>query len=286
MLGIKNIRSKISSIKNIQKITKAMEMVASSKIVKVQNRIAISRPYSNAIQKLINNLLSSELEYKISYFDQRNVYNVAFLIISSDKGLCGALNINLFKIALMKMKRLSDKNIKIHLLLIGSKAVSFFNKINSNIISQIINIGYDFNLSELFGMIQIIIQLYDNQSIDKLYIVYNYNVNTLIQKPLITQILPILNKNINFQKKYLNYLYESEPKELLNIIVHRYLESQIYLCVLENLLSEYSARVVTMKNATDNSTKLIKELQLVYNKTRQYNITQELIEIIFGASAI
>ena len=288
MAGAKEIRSKIASVQNTQKITKAMEMVAASKMRRSQERMAASRPYADTMRKVIGHLALGNLEYKHPYLDEREVKRVGYLVVSTDRGLCGGLNINLFKKLLSDMKEWSDKGVQCDMSLIGSKGVSFFNSVGGNIVAQVTGMGDKPSLSELIGPVKVMLQAYDEGRLDKLYIVSNKFINTMSQTPTITQLLPLppAEGEGELEKKTWDYLYEPDPKALLDTLLRRYVESQVYQGVVENLASEQAARMVAMKAATDNGGSLIKELQLVYNKARQASITQELTEIVGGASAV
>ena len=274
MAGAKEIRSKIASVQNTQKITKAMEMVAASKMRKSQDRMAASRPYAETMRKVIGHLAHGNLEYKHPYLEDRDVKRVGYLVVSTDRGLCGGLNINLFKKLLAEMKTWTDKGVQCDLAMIGSKGVSFFNSVGGNVVAQVTGMGDNPSLSELIGL-------------DKLYIVSNKFINTMSQVPTISQLLPLpASDDDDLKHKSWDYLYEPDPKALLDTLLRRYVESQVYQGVVENLASEQAARMVAMKAATDNGGSLIKELQLVYNKARQASITQELTEIVSGAAAV
>ncbi|PWC19421.1 F0F1 ATP synthase subunit gamma [Brenneria corticis] len=287
MAGAKEIRSKIASVQNTQKITKAMEMVAASKMRKSQERMAASRPYAKTIRNVIGHLALGNLEYKHPYLEERDVKRVGYLVVSTDRGLCGGLNINLFKKLLGEMKTWSEKGVDVDLALIGSKAVSFFNSVGGNIVAQVTGMGDNPSVSELIGPVKVMLQAYDEGRLDKLYIVCNRFINTMSQEPLVAQLLPLPPADDGeLKKKSWDYLYEPDPKSLLDTLLRRYVESQVYQGVVENLASEQAARMVAMKAATDNGGSLIKELQLVYNKARQASITQELTEIVGGASAV
>ncbi|NMP28212.1 F0F1 ATP synthase subunit gamma [Rahnella sp. SAP-1] len=288
MAGGKEIRSKIGSVQNTQKITKAMEMVAASKMRKTQDRMAASRPYADTIRKVIGHLALGNLEYKHPYLDERKIKRVGYLIVSTDRGLCGGLNINLFKKVLTEMKGLNEQGVEVDLALIGSKAASFFGSVGGNVVAQVTGMGDNPSLSELIGPVKVMLQAFDEGRLDKLCIVSNKFVNTMAQEPRIVQLLPLprAEEEGELAKKSWDYLYEPDPKALLDTLLRRYVESQVYQGVVENLASEQAARMVAMKAATDNGGSLIKELQLVYNKARQASITQELTEIVGGASAV
>ncbi|MGL9769209.1 MAG: F0F1 ATP synthase subunit gamma [Sodalis sp. (in: enterobacteria)] len=287
MLGVKEVHSKIKSVQNIQKITKAMEMVAASKMRRTQERMAFSRPYAETIRKVIGHIALGNLEYKHPYLAERNVKCVGYLVVATDRGLTGSLNINLFKKLLTDIKEWKRKGAETKLALIGSKAVSFFNFVGIKVVAQLTGMGNNPTLSELIGPVKVMLQIYDKGLLDKLYIVSNKFINTLSQVPQILQILPLLPvEEVYLKNKFWDYLYEPNPKTLLDTLLRRYVESQVYQGVIENLASEQAARMVAMKAATDNGGSLIKELQLIYNKARQTSITQELTEIISGASAV
>ncbi len=287
MAGAKEIRSKIASVQNTQKITKAMEMVAASKMRKTQERMAASRPYAETMRSVIGHLALGNLEYKHPYLEEREVKRVGYLVVSTDRGLCGGLNINLFKKLLADMKEWSDKGVEVDLALVGSKAVSFFASVGGNVVGQVTGMGDDPQLSDLIGPVNIMLQAYDEGRLDKLYVVANKFINTMAQEPKILQVLPLSpGDDEELKEKSWDYLYEPDPKTLLDTLLRRYIESQVYQSVVENLASEQAARMVAMKAATDNGGNLIKELQLVYNKARQASITQELTEIVSGAAAV
>lgn len=287
MAGAKEIRSKIASVQNTQKITKAMEMVAASKMRKSQERMAASRPYAETMRKVIGHLALGNLEYKHPYLDERDVKRVGYLVVSTDRGLCGGLNINLFKKLLAEMKGWSEKGVETDLALIGSKAAAFFGSVGGNVVAQVTGMGDKPSLSNLIGAVNVMLQAYDQGRLDKLYIVSNKFVNTMSQEPQVIQLLPLPPvDDEELKKSPWDYLYEPDPKVLLDTLLRRYVESQVYQGVVENLASEQAARMVAMKAATDNGGSLIKELQLVYNKARQASITQELTEIVSGASAV
>ena len=287
MAGAKEIRSKIASVQNTQKITKAMEMVAASKMRKTQERMAASRPYAETMRSVIGHLALGNLEYKHPYLEEREVKRVGYLVVSTDRGLCGGLNINLFKKLLADMKEWSDKGVEVDLALVGSKAVSFFASVGGNVVGQVTGMGDDPQLSDLIVPVNIMLQAYDEGRLDKLYVVANKFINTMAQEPKILQVLPLPpGDDEELKEKSWDYLYEPDPKTLLDTLLRRYIESQVYQSVVENLASEQAARMVAMKAATDNGGNLIKELQLVYNKARQASITQELTEIVSGAAAV
>ncbi len=286
MAGAKEIRTKIRSIKNTQKITRAMEMVAASKMRKAQERMFTSRPYANKIRDVINQLAKANSEYRHSYLSARPIKRVGFIIVSSDRGLCGGLNVNLFKTTVAAMRQWRDQNVEIDLCLIGTKAEAFFKRYGGNVLAKADHLGDTPSVIDTVGIVKIMLDSYDNGTLDALYIVYNEFVNTMTQAPQVEQLLPIVQTNEQQSTHQWDYIYEPDARELLNILLTRYFESLVYQGVVENLASEQAARMVAMKNASENAGELIDELQLAYNKARQAAITQELSEIIAGASAV
>lgn len=288
MAGAKEIRTKIASIRNTQKITKAMEMVAASKMRKTQERMTASRPYSETIRKVISHIAKGSIGYKHPFLVQREVKKVGYLIVSTDRGLCGGLNINLFKQVLNELKTWKDKNVSVELGLIGAKSIAFFQSLGLEIKSQITGLGDTPEMEDLVGSVNLMINAYRNGEIDAIYIVYNRFINTMSQKPIVQQLLPLpqLENDALQAGGTWDYIYEPSPQVLLENLLVRYVESQVYQAVVDNLASEQAARMVAMKAATDNAGNLITELQLVYNKARQASITNELNEIVAGAAAI
>ncbi|MEJ8679175.1 F0F1 ATP synthase subunit gamma [Plesiomonas shigelloides] len=287
MASAKEIRTKIASVQSTQKITKAMEMVAASKMRKTQERMAASRPYAETMRKVIGHIALGNLEYKHPYLEQRDIKRVGYLIISTDRGLCGGLNINLFKKTLNDMKGWSDKGVAVEVALIGSKATGFFSSAGANVVAQTNGLGDTPSLSDLIGPVKVMLQAYDEGRLDQLHVVYNKFVNTMSQVPTIDQLLPLPKPDENdIPTHKWDYLYEPDPKPLLDTLLSRFIESQVYQGVVENLACEQAARMVAMKAATDNAGNLINDLKLVYNKARQASITQELSEIVSGAAAV
>lgn len=288
MAGAKEIRNKIGSVKNTQKITSAMEMVAASKMRRAQERMSASRPYAETMRKVIGHIAQGQLEYKHPYLIEREVKRVGYIVVSTDRGLCGGLNINLFKSALNEMKQWSAKGAKVDLALIGSKASNFFERHGAKVKAHVSGLGDNPSVNDLIGSVKVMLKAYDNGEIDRLYLVYNKFVNTMVQQPKVDQLLPLpVTEDSKLAKKHhWDYLYEPDPKQLLDALLIRYVESQVYQGVVENLASEQAARMVAMQAATDNAGNLINDLQLVYNKARQASITQELTEIVSGAAAV
>ena len=289
MSSAKEIRNKIKSIQNTKKITKAMEMVAASKMKKVQESMGRSRPYSEKIKDVIKNVGEGVLEYKHPYVVSRNEKNIGVIIISTDKGLCGGLNVNLFKHFMKHMLELNEKKIGIKSVLVGKKAEVFAKRVGLNVVGSITNLGDKPQVSDLLGIIKIVIDLYIAKEIDSVYILYNKFINTMSQCPIYEKVIPIKRKvfsNDSSKRKYWDYLYEPEPEKLLELLMKRYIESLVYQAVVENVACEQAARMVAMKSATDNAGELIDTFKLMYNKARQASITQELSEIVAGAEAV
>ncbi|EJL6553218.1 F0F1 ATP synthase subunit gamma [Vibrio cholerae] len=288
MAGAKEIRTKIGSVKSTQKITKAMEMVAASKMRRSQDAMESSRPYAQTIRKVIGHVANASLEYRHPYLEEREAKRVGYIIISTDRGLCGGLNINLFKKAITDMQTWKEKGAQIELAIIGSKATAFFNNSGAKVAAQVSGLGDGPSLEDLIGSVGVMLKKYDKGELDRLYLVFNQFVNTMVQKPKIDQLLPLPKSDSeDMQRDHMwDYIYEPEPKPLLDALLLRFIESQVYQGVVENLACEQAARMVAMKAATDNASNLIDDLQLVYNKARQAAITQELSEIVGGAAAV
>ncbi len=286
MAGAKEIRTQISSIKSTQKITSAMEMVAASKMRKAQERMETSRPYAQRIRQVVGHVANANAEYQHSFMIEREVRRVGYIIVSTDRGLCGGLNINLFKKTVENMKVWRDQDVQIDLCLIGSKGLSFFRSFGGNVVAAMTHIGDSPNIGDLIGGVKVMLDSYDRGDIDRLYVVQNEFVNTMTQKPKIQQLLPLVPDDDESLKRPWDYLYEPDAKELLDGLLVRYIESQVFQAVVENNACEQAARMVAMKSATDNAGNLIDDLQLVYNKARQAAITQELSEIVSGAAAV
>jgi len=287
MVGTKEIRNKIKSVRNTQKITRAMKMVAASKMRKAQERMQASRPYADYIRAVIAHLSKARPEYTSAYLQEREVKRVGFIIISTDRGLCGGLNVNLFKTVLREMQNWSEKKVGIDLCLVGAKAENFFKRLGVNIVASTTHLGDKPKLNDLLAPVNIMLQSYVDQNIDKLFIVYNSFVNTMTQQPTVHCMLPSPAEEMHLTQTYAwDYLYEPDAQTLIDSLVQRYIESQVYQGVTDNNACEQAARMVAMQAASDNAGELIGELQLVYNKARQAAITQELSEIIAGAAAV
>jgi F-type H+-transporting ATPase subunit gamma len=282
----KEIKTKIGSVKNTQKITSAMEMVAASKMRRAQDSMAASRPYAENIRNVIGHIACGNLEYRHPYLDEREVKRVGYIVVSTDRGLCGGLNINLFKQVLSDAAKWQQQGAEIEFAMIGSKATAFFNNMRANVVAQISGLGDTPEVTDLIGSVKVMLDAYDNGNIDRLFIVYNKFVNTMTQKPNIDQLLPLPKSDDEVIKHRWDYIYEPDAHVLLDQLLVRYVESQVYQGVVENLACEQAARMVAMKAATDNAGDLIDSLQLIYNKARQASITQELSEIVAGAAAV
>ena len=282
----KEIRTKISSIQSTQKITSAMEMVAASKMRKAQDRMELGKPYARRMRSVVGHIANAAPEYKHMYMEERSVQRVGYIIVSTDRGLCGGLNINLFKSAVNSMKTWADQGIEIELSLIGAKAAAFFNSYGGNVTAATRDIGEDPALADLIGGVKTMLDAYGEGRIDRLFLVSNQFVNTMTQDPTVEQLLPLLADEGEEMQHHWDYIYEPDAKELLEGLLTRYIESQVYQSVVENGACEQAARMLAMKNATDNAGDLIDDLQLIYNKARQAAITQELSEIVSGAAAI
>jgi F-type H+-transporting ATPase subunit gamma len=282
----KEVKTKISSIKSTQKITSAMEMVAASKMRKAQERRAVGKPYAIRIRSVVGQIAKAVSEYKHLYMEQREIKRVGYIIISTDRGLCGGLNTNLFKQVINSMKDWSDKGVSNDLCVVGNKAAGFFGGFGGNIVATVKDLGDAPTQNDLIGGIKVMLDAYEAGTIDQLYLVSNEFVNTMTQTPLIEQLLPLKPVENEELSHHWDYLYEPDAKELLDELLVRYIESQVYQGVVENKACEQAARMIAMKSATDNAGELVKELQLLYNKARQAAITQELSEIVSGAAAV
>ena len=286
MAAGKEIRTKISSIQSTQKITSAMEMVAASKMRKAQERMHLGKPYARRMRSVVGHLANSAPEYRHHYMEQRDVKRVGFIVVSTDRGLCGGLNTNLFKATIKSMKEWADQNIEIDLGLVGAKAASFFGSYGGNVTAAVRDLGEAPSIGDLIGGVKAMLDAYEQGKIDRLFLVSNEFVNTMTQIPTVEQLLPLEAEQSEEMKHHWDYLYEPDAKELLEGLLTRYIESQVYQAVVENGACEQAARMLAMKNATDNAGDLIDDLQLIYNKARQSAITQELSEIVSGAAAI
>ena len=286
MAGAKEIRNKIKSIQNTQKITRAMEMVAASKMRKAQERMRAARPYAERMRHVISNLVSAHPEYKHPFLIEREIKRVGFVVVSTDRGLCGGLNSNLFRALLGEVKAWHEKGVEMEFCTIGSKAAGFLKRIGASIVGQATQLGDTPRIEDLIGTVKVMLDGYRDGNVDRLYIAFNDFVNSMTQRPVIEQLLPREPSGDEEVKHYWDYIYEPDSKEVIDHLMLRYIESLVYQAVVENVASEMAARMVAMKAATDNANELIDELQLIYNKARQASITQELSEIVGGAAAV
>ncbi|AFJ03054.1 ATP synthase gamma chain [Methylophaga frappieri] len=288
MASGKEIRTQIASIKSTQKITSAMEMVAASKMRKAQERMAATRPYADKIYNVIQHLAFAHPEYKHPYLqDREESKRVGYIVVSSDRGLCGGLNNNLFKEVLTEIRQKADQGIEIDVCTIGQKASSFFTRLPVNLVGQAVQLGDAPRAHELIGTVKVMLDKYESGEIDALYLVYNQFINTMTQEDKIVRLLPAKpEKPDENLAHHWDYIYEPDAKEVLDDLLVRYIESLVYQGVVENIACEQASRMIAMKNATDNAGNLIDDLQLVYNKARQAAITQEISEIVAGAAAV
>ena len=285
MAAAKEIRTKIKSIQSTQKITRAMEMVAASKMRKAQARMRAARPYAEKIRKVVAHLAHAHAEYQHPYTIKRELRRIGFILVSTDRGLCGGLNANLFRAAIQMIKGWDTQGIGIDICTIGAKAAGFFSRVGGNIVAQAVHLGDQPRLEKLIGTVKVMLDAYEAGRIDQLFLAYNRFINSMTQRPQIEQLLP-LKPGEDVEIKPWDYLYEPEAQEVLDHLLQRYIESLVYQGVVENIACEQAARMVAMKSASDNAGKLIDELRLVYNKARQAAITRELAEIVGGAAAV
>lgn len=288
MAAAKEIRNQIKSIKSTQKITKAMEMVAASKMRRAQDQMLETRPYAEKIYAAIGHVAMAHSQFKHPFLEQREVKRAAIIVVSTDRGLCGGLNINLFKKAVLQMREYRERGVEIDLCVFGSKALGFFKRMGGNIVSQTNHLGDRPRMADLIGGIKVVLDAYRDGTIDEVVLVENKFVNTMTQQPQVTKMLPTTptKEEVPLLKHHWDYIYEPDTPTVLDTLLERYIESLIYQAVVENVACEMAARMVAMKSATDNAGSLIKELQLIYNKARQAAITQEISEIVGGAAAV
>ena len=288
MANEKEIRSKIRSVQNMRKITKAMEMVAASKIRKAQDQMEASRPYAERIRRVIGHLSHANPDYKHPWLVEREVKRVGFIIISTDRGLCGGLNVNMFKKVIGELQQWQGQGVEVDLALVGAKAVQFFRRLGGNVVGTATHLGDKPAVNDLIGSIKIMLDSYSDGNIDRLYLVHNEFVNTMSQKPEVKTILPVSAIDLGEEtlQEHWDYIYEPDAVDLLDDVLMRYIESQVYRGAVENFACEMAAKMVAMKSATDNAGDIIDDLQLAYNKARQASITQEISEIVGGAAAV
>ena len=296
MAAAKEIRTQIGSIKNTQKITSAMEMVAASKMRKAQDLMKASQPYARQIRNVVAHIADANPEYRHDYMVEREVKRVGYIVVSTDRGLCGGLNVNLFKAVLKDSMEKREAGAELDFCALGSKAGGFFKNYGGNLVAAKSGLGESPEVEDLIGSIKVMLEAYDEGRLDRLFVVYNEFVNTMTQKPVVRQLLP-LSPDMGVDDPEdgheqsgpvytWDYLYEPDAKALLDSLLVRFIESQVYQAVVENAACEQAARMIAMKNATDNAGGLIDDLEMVYNKARQAAITQEISEIVGGAAAV
>jgi F-type H+-transporting ATPase subunit gamma len=288
LAGEKEIRSKIRSVKNMQKITSAMEMVAASKIRKAQDQMEASRPYAERIRRVIGHLAHANPDYKHPFLVEREVKRVGYIIISTDRGLCGGLNVNMFKAVIGELSRWNSESVPVDLSLVGAKAVQFFRRLGGNVVGTATHLGDKPQVNDLIGSIKLMLDSYSEGTIDRLFLVHNDFVSTMSQKPTVVTLLPVSAIDLGEEalQDHWDYIYEPDAGELLDDVLMRYIESQVYRGAVENFACEMAAKMVAMKSATDNAGEIIDNLQIAYNKARQAAITQEISEIVGGAAAV
>ncbi len=288
MSGEKEIRTKIRSVKNMQKITKAMEMVAASKIRKAQDQMEASRPYAERIERVISHLSDANPDYQHPWLIEREAKRVGYIIISTDRGLCGGLNINLFKHVMNGINYQMGQDREVSFALVGQKGVQFFKRVGGDVKATVTHLGDKPQANDLLGAIKVMLDAYSDGELDRVYLSHNVFVSTMAQKPTIKTLLPVSKIKVDksdLQENW-DYIYEPSAIELLDEVLLRYIESQVYRGAVENVACEMAAKMVAMKSATDNAGDLIDQLQLKYNKARQAAITQEISEIVGGAAAV
>ncbi|KTD66356.1 F0F1 ATP synthase subunit gamma [Legionella spiritensis] len=288
MAGAKEIRSKIASIKNTQKITRAMEMVAASKMRKTQDRMKASKPYATKIYEVVEHLARANSEYHHPFMTTREIKRIGLIVVTTDRGLCGGLNANLLRESIRTVHQWQEQGKEVDLCVLGRKGQAFFKRFGGRVVASADQLGDKPGISDLIGVVKVMLDAFYHGEIDALHIVYNEFVNTMTQRPNIKQLLPlpVSDKDSKELGHHWDYIYEPDAKELLDGLLERYIELQVYQAVVENIACEQAAKMIAMKSATDNAGDLIKEFQLAYNKARQAAITQELAEIVGGASAL
>ncbi|MDA0830080.1 MAG: F0F1 ATP synthase subunit gamma [Proteobacteria bacterium] len=287
MAGTKEIRIKIKSVQNTRKITKAMEMVAASKMRKAQERMRLARPFAAKIRSVAANISNANPEYRHPFLTERDtVKRAAMIVVTTDKGLCGALNTNVLRMALAQYKAWQEEGEEIDVCCIGSKGVGFMQRLGANIVAEVSGLGDTPRMETILGAVKVVLDGYNEDRFDRVVIFYNKFVNTMKQESTVEQLLPVKGESLGIPDGSWDYIYEPDAKEVLDQVLNRYIEAVVYQSVAENMSSEQSARMVAMKSASDNAATLIDELTLVYNKSRQAAITQELSEIVSGASAV
>lgn len=286
MAGTKELRKQIASISNTQKITSAMELVAASKMRKAQERMARGRPYSDQIRSVIGHVANASAEFRHSLMIEREVKRVGYIVVTTDKGLCGGLNINLLKAVVNELKKWSEENIEVDLCLIGNKGAQFFRSYGGHVVAASRHVSETPAMSDLIGSIKVMLDAFEEGAVDKIFLANNVFVNTMVQSPTVRQLVPLdPDEDVNLRHRW-DYIYEPEARELVEGLVTRFIESQVYQAVVENGACEQAAKMIAMKNASENAGEMIEELELIMNNERQAAITQELSEIIGGAAAV
>ena len=286
MPGTKEIRSKIASVKSTQKITKAMQMVATSKMRRAQERMRQARPYAQKMRNVIGHLTEANPDYRHPFLVTREPKAVGLIVVSTDRGLAGSLNANVFKQTILAMREWQHQDVQLKLCIIGTKGLNFFRRLSVPILSNVAHLGDRPHIKDLIGTVKVMLDAYRSGEIDRLFLVNAQFVNTMTQKPQVTQLLPIEALDTEGLQEHWDYIYEPDAAGILDGVLMRYIESQVYRAAVENVACEMAARMVAMKAATDNAGKLISELQLIYNKARQAAITKEISEIVGGAAAV
>ena len=287
MAGGREIKTKIKSVQNTRKVTRALEMVSASKIRKAQDRMKASRPYARLMRQVIGHIAQANTEYVHPFMAKRDgIKRIGYIVVSTDRGLCGGLNSQMFRRILADMRQWQEKGVEIDVVCIGQKATVFFRRLKVNLLASVTHLGEKPELAKLVGVIKVMLDGYTEGKLDRVFLSYNDFINTMAQKPRQDQLLPLPPSESLESRHDWDYLYEPDAQAVLEHVLTRYVESLVYQAVLENLASEHAARMVAMKSASDNANKLIGDLQLVYNKARQAAITQEISEIVGGAAAV
>jgi F-type H+-transporting ATPase subunit gamma len=286
MANAKELRKQIGSIKNTQKITSAMEMVAASKMRKAQERMSRGRPYSDGIRSVIGHVAKASPEYRHQFMAEREVKRIGYIIVTTDKGLCGGLNVNLLKSTVLDIKKWVDREVEVDLCLIGNKGIQFFKSYGGNVVAASGHVSENPAVTDLIGSIRVMLDAFEEGTVDKIFLANNVFVNTMTQKPTINQLVPLAPIDDDSLNSRWDYIYEPDARELIEGLIQRFIESQVYQAVVENVACEQAAKMIAMKSATDNAGDLIDELQLIMNNARQSAITQELSEIVSGAAAV
>jgi len=286
MASGKEIRTKIASVKSTQKITKAMEMVAASKLRRTQQRMAASRPYAEKIKTVIGHLSEANPDYRHPYLQKRDIKRVGYIVISTDRGLCGSVNVNMFREVVRDLRKWNDKGVETDLCLVGAKGIAYFRRLKVNVVAATSHLGEAPRVADLVGAITTMTEAYRQGKIDRLLLVHSVFVNTMSQQPAISQLLPVEAIDKEALQTHWDYIYEPDAGDVLDGVLDRYIESQVYRGAVENVACEMASKMVAMKSATDNAGKFIEGLQLQYNKARQAAITREIAEIVSGAAAV